>query len=107
MATAPSAKNLRHDTIGASLVDRQGKPTNLYRKCPHCGMVDHNYSVQGLKNSHFQITRVGSLLKYECGKCRKQFHAFEVCVPANTDPYAFYQKISNILNDAPNPGGTK
>lgn len=99
MAKTPSAKTLRHDTIGAALI-AQDKPINLYRRCPHCGMVDHQYSAQGLKESHFQMTRVGPLLKYECGKCRKQFHAFEVCVPANTDPYEFYQKLSNLLNDS-------
>lgn len=99
--TTPTTKTLRHDTIGASLENEQGKLINLYRKCPHCGMVDRNYSVQGLKNSHFQMTRVGSLLKYECGKCRKQFHAFEVCVPAGTDPYEFYLKICELLSNDP------
>ena len=93
------SKKLHHDSIGASLKNEQGKLINLYRKCPHCGMVDHNYSVQGLQNSHFQMTRVGSLLKYECGKCRRQFHAFEVCVPAGTDPYEFYLKISTLLKE--------
>lgn len=98
MAITPSAKTLRHDTIGASLVDAQGKPTNLYRRCPHCGMVDHQYSAQGLKDSHFQTTRVGSLLKYECGKCRKQFFTFEVCVPEGEDPYEFYNKIAKTFD---------
>lgn len=90
----------RHDIFGSSYVNGEGQITNLYRRCPHCGLVDYHYSVQGLKNSHFPITCVGSLRKYECGKCRKQFHTFEVCIPANTDPMEFYDRLTSLLSES-------
>lgn len=85
-----------HTIIGSSCIT-DGKTTSIYRRCPHCGMVDHHYSVQRANQAHHQITRVGALLKYECGKCRKQFRVFEVCVPADVDPMTFYEKINRLL----------
>ena len=89
----------RHDIIGSVMVDAAtgtavGRP---YLRCPHCGLVDYRRSAQGIKQSHFPIWGVGAESKYECGKCRKQFHTIQVCVPTNVDPLTFYEKINSIL----------
>jgi ribosomal protein S27AE len=86
-------KTIRHDRANSAIVKPTGETSGIYRRCPHCGMVDLQYSAQGASKSHHQITRVGALLRYECGKCRKQFHAIELCVPAATDPIAFYEEF--------------
>lgn len=90
---------VRHDKFSSVIVNPAGEISGVYRRCPHCGMVDLQHSAQGLKRSHHQITRVGALLKYECGYCRKQFHTIELCVPADTDPIAFYQRINMLLTE--------
>lgn len=90
---------LCHDMTAAALVTPSGIVAKIYRQCPHCGTADRQYSAQGAKDSHFQVTRVGAVLKYECGYCRKQFHAIELCVPADTDPIAFYTHINALLTE--------
>lgn len=98
----PKVGLLCHDISAAPLVVPPGVIAKIYRQCPHCGSADRQYSAQSAKDSHFQITRVGAVLKYECGYCRKQFHTIELCVPADTDPIAFYQRINTLLNDEKN-----
>ena len=90
----------RNEPTGSALIGAGGSTTGIYRRCPHCGMVDLQYSAQGMKQAHHQITRVGALLKYECGKCRKNFLTFEVCVPTGTDPFEFFDRINSLLKEA-------
>lgn len=90
-------KTSRHDCTNSAIVAPTGVTTGIYRRCPHCSMVDLQHSVQGASRSHHQITRVGALLRYECGKCRKQFFTFEVCVPADIEPLKFYEQINALL----------
>ena len=87
----------RHDICGASYIQENGAVCGVYRRCPHCGMVDHHYSAQGASKAHHQITRVGAILQYECGGCRKRFHAVEISIPANTTPQLFYDKLCKLL----------
>lgn len=91
---------IRHNMTNSAIVGPSGKATGIYRRCPHCGLVDLQHSVQGANRSHHQITRVGALLRYECGKCRKQFFAVEVCVPADSKPLDFYEHINTLLSEA-------
>lgn len=83
----------RHDTAAAAFVDESGTTTGIRTKCPHCGMVDYQYSSQGLHHSHFDIWRVGALRRYQCGKCRKMFHTIELCVPHDIDALQYYEMI--------------
>lgn len=88
----------RNDPTNTVLLTPENAVYRVYLRCPHCGQVDWQYSAQGIKDSHFPITRVGAVQKYECGRCRRQFHSIEFCVPENTDPLEFYEKIANLLN---------
>lgn len=91
-------RGTQHNSFGASYTNTEGKMTNIYTRCPHCGMVDYRYSAQGMNHAHHPITLVGALEKYECGGCRRQFHAIQICVPANTDPMEFYKRVVSLLD---------
>ena len=57
--------------------------------CPHCGEI-------GLYPGHggsVNIWTVGAIERRECTKCRKQFHAISLTVPADMTPEEFYLKI--------------
>ena len=89
-------KTVTPTPLGAAICEN-GQLQGVYRRCPHCGMVDLQHSVQGASRAHHLISRVGAQLKYECGKCRKQFTVLEICVPAAEDPLAFYSAISKRI----------
>ena len=86
-----------HDLIGSTVTKADGNTCGPYRRCPYCGLVDYHHSAQGVDKSHHPITRVGATLRYECGKCRKQFYCLEVSVPADQTPLEFYQQINAAL----------
>lgn len=92
----------REDICGTALLKPDGSFAKVFRRCPHCGMTDYEYSTQGIKKTHFQITRVGGKRKYECGKCRKPFTTLEILVPLNMDIGEVYFKINESLSELNN-----
>lgn len=90
----------RTDITNTALITDGGTVSSIYLRCPHCGLIDYQYSAQGIKESLFQITRVGAVRKYECGKCRKHFRTIELCIPAGEDTLAYYeQHIATITKE--------
>jgi len=88
----------RKDTYGAVLVGDKGNIAKVYRKCPHCGLVDKGYSAQGIRESHFSIWTVGSLTKYECGKCRKHFFTVEFATDDQDKAILLYERVHDVLS---------
>jgi len=86
-------KTLREDPLGTILLSEEDKPIGIYTRCPHCGMTDMRYSIQGAKETHWHNSRVGGVHTVECGKCRKIFKTLELTVPADMTPMELYEMI--------------
>ena len=92
-------KEVRLDPTNAVIVSKaDGKivRNGVHQRCPHCGaaLVDnHGTVIMGT----VIIWKVGAVEKWECCKCRKQYHAITMPVPVDTTPEEFYEKIRNAL----------
>jgi hypothetical protein len=89
----------REDICGTALLKPDGSFAKVFRRCPHCGMTDYEYSTQGMKKAHWQMLRVGGKRKYECGKCRQSFTTLEIQFPTNMDIGEVYFKVNEFLSD--------
>lgn len=89
----------RNDITGSSLVNEEKIPQKLYRRCPHCGLIDKHYSSSGMNEVHHQIWAVGAVNRYECGRCRKSFDTFEIVPPEGVSVTDMYERINHLLRE--------
>lgn len=87
-------KEVRLDPTNAVIVSKaDGKiiRNGVHQRCPLCGAeLLHNFKTVPIWN-------VGATGKWECCKCRKQYHTITLPVPADTTPEEFYEKIRKAL----------
>lgn len=84
-------KNVAREATNGVIYGESGEivKNGLRVVCPHCGEI-------GLYPGHggsVNIWTVGAIERRECTKCRKQFHAISLTVPADMTPEEFYLKI--------------
>ena len=84
-------KNVAREATNGVIYGESGEivKNGLRVVCPHCGEI-------GLYPGHggsVNIWTVGAIERRECTKCRKQFHAIRLTVPADMTPEEFYLKI--------------
>lgn len=84
-------KNVAREATNGVIYGESGEivKNGLRVVCPRCGEI-------GLYPGHggsVNIWTVGAIERRECTKCRKQFHAISLTVPADTTPEEFYLKI--------------
>lgn len=84
-------KNVAREATNGVIYGESGEivKNGLRVVCPHCGEI-------GLYPGHggsVNIWTVGAIERRECTKCRKQFHAISLAVPADMTPEEFYLKI--------------
>lgn len=84
-------KNVAREATNGVIYGESGEivKNGLRVVCPHCGEI-------GLYPGHggsVNIWTVGAIERRECTKCRKQFHAISLIVPADMTPEEFYLKI--------------
>lgn len=87
-------KETRLDPTNAVIVSKaDGKiiHNGVHQRCPHCGAaLLHNRDTVPIWN-------VGAVGRWECCKCRKQYHTITLPVPADITPEEFYEKIRKAL----------
>ena len=85
---------LRIDPTNAVIVAKDdGKiiRNGIHMRCPGCGKaLLHNHGTVPIWN-------VGAVGRWECCKCRKQYHTITLPVPMDTTPEEFYEKIRGAL----------
>lgn len=84
-------KNVAREVTNGVIYGESGEivKNGLRVVCPHCGEI-------GLYPGHggsVNIWTVGAIERRECTKCRKQFQAISLTVPADMTPEEFYLKI--------------
>ena len=84
-------KNVAREATNGVIYGESGEivKNGLRVVCPRCGEI-------GLYPGHggsVNIWTVGAIERRECTKCRKQFHAISLPVPADMTPEEFYLKI--------------
>lgn len=84
-------KNVAREATNGVIYGESGEivKNGLRVVCPHCGEI-------GLYPGHggsVNIWTVGAIERRGCTKCRKQFHAISLTVPADMTPEEFYLKI--------------
>ena len=84
-------KNVAREATNGVIYGESGEivKNGLRVVCPRCGEI-------GLYPGHggsVNIWTVGAIERRECTKCRKQFHAISLTVPADMTPEEFYLKI--------------
>ena len=84
-------KNVAREATNGVIYGESGEivKNGLRVVCPNCGEI-------GLYPGHggsVNIWTVGAIERRECTKCRKQFLAISLTVPADMTPEEFYLKI--------------
>ena len=87
-------KEIRLDPTNAVIVSKaDGKiiRNGVHQRCPHCGSaLMHNRDTVPIWN-------VGSVGRWECCKCRKQYNTLTIPVPPVTTPEELYEDIRKAL----------